>query len=132
MVNRFHNFVFMKVSIEKQCSSSTKPITCTIASSTNLIYYGILFSKNWKEVRVLHNLMTRWTSKGFCIANLTLFVMLSTNRDLWRSRAIAENKPKTHTSLSPTFIGWQKASLMITKWTLNLFSSIGYNQYCGK
>jgi hypothetical protein len=43
MVNQFCNFVFMKFNIEKQHSSSTKPITCTIASSANLIYFRIFF-----------------------------------------------------------------------------------------
>jgi len=38
MVNWFHDFVVMKVNVRKQCLSSTKPIICTIASSTNLIY----------------------------------------------------------------------------------------------
>jgi len=42
MVNWFHDFVDMKVNVEKQCLSSTKPIIYTIASSTNLIYFGIL------------------------------------------------------------------------------------------
>jgi len=105
MVNRFHDFVIMKVNVEKQCLSSTKPIICTIASSTNLIYFGILIFKIWEKVKVLQNLVIRFTSKGFYIANLTLFVMLYTKIDLWRSRVAVENKLGTQISSSLTFLG---------------------------
>jgi len=68
----------MKVNIEKQCLFSKEPIICTIASSMNLIYFGILLFLIWKEMKILHNLVMGLTWKGFYIANLTLFVMLYT------------------------------------------------------
>ncbi len=41
-----------------------------------------LFFKIKKKVNVLRNLVRGLTSKGFYIANLTLFIMLNTNIDL--------------------------------------------------
>jgi len=79
------------------------------------MYFGILTLKINEEVKVLHNLVIELTSKGLSIANLAFFVVI-TNKDLWKSRAIVENKLRTHTSLGPTFLGWQKAALMIAKW----------------
>jgi hypothetical protein len=104
MVNLFLSLVFMKISVEKQHSFSIEPITCTTSSLANLVYSGILISRNWKEVKVLHNLVIGLTSKCFCITNLTFFVMVLTNKDLWRSKVGVENKPRTNTSLSPTFL----------------------------
>jgi hypothetical protein len=82
MVNLFHGLIFMKVSVERQCSSSTKPITCTIASLASLMYFGILISRIYEEIKVLHNLVIELTSKGLCLANLAFFVMVRTNKDL--------------------------------------------------
>jgi hypothetical protein len=72
----------MKVSVEKQHSSSTKPIICITASSTSLMYFGILIPRICDEVKVFHNLVIGLTSKGFYIANLTFFVMVRINKDL--------------------------------------------------
>jgi hypothetical protein len=81
MVNLFHGLAFMKVSVERQCSSSTKPITCTTTSLASLMYFGILTLKINEEVKVLHNLVIELTSKGLSIANLAFFVVI-TNKDL--------------------------------------------------
>ncbi len=106
MVNLFLSLIFMKINVWKQQSFSIEPITCTTTSLANLVYSGILTSRIRKEVRVLHNLVTGLTLEGFCIANLTFFVMVKTNKDLWRSKVGVKNKPRTHTSLGPTFLGW--------------------------
>jgi hypothetical protein len=55
----------MKASVEKHLSSSTKPITCTIASSANLMYLRIFSTNILDEENVFHNLIRGFTSKGF-------------------------------------------------------------------
>jgi hypothetical protein len=40
---------------------------------------------------------------------------------------MVENNPKTHTSLGPTFLGWQRASFKIVKLTTNLTLGFAYN-----
>jgi hypothetical protein len=79
------------------------------------MYFGIFFTSICDEENVLHNLVSGFTSKGFCITNLELFFMVMTKRDLYRSKAVAENNPRTHNSCSPNFFGWQRASLKTTK-----------------
>ncbi len=54
-----------------------------------------------------------------------------TNKNLCKSKAIVENNVGTHTSFSPTFLGWQKAIFRIAKWVENFISSFGCNQYEG-
>ncbi len=86
------------MSVKKHCSSSTKLITCIPTSSPNLIYSLIFCSKVRDEKRVHFSLIRGLISNGFCIANLALFFMIRTNKDLCKSNAMAKNSPKTHTS----------------------------------
>jgi hypothetical protein len=72
----------MKVNVEEKCSSSKESIIYTITSSTSLMYFRILTSKNCEEIKVFHNLVVGLTSKGFCITNLTFFVMVGIDKDL--------------------------------------------------
>jgi hypothetical protein len=51
-----------------------------------------------EEEKVLHNLVTRFTSYGFYITNLKLFFMVNKNMDFYRSRALAKNILTTHKS----------------------------------
>jgi len=80
MVNLFLSLDFMKVSVEKQHSFAIEPIIYSKFSQLDVLHD--FYFKNPKEVRVLHNLVTGLTSKGFYIANLTFFVMVKTNKDL--------------------------------------------------
>ncbi len=87
MANQFCSVIFMKVNnIEKQWSSLTQSITCTITSLANLMYFRILFSRIQKEVKVLHNLVNVFTSKGFYIANIILFVMLKAQIEIFEGQ----------------------------------------------
>lgn len=57
--------------------------------------------------------------------------MVRINKDVFKSRTMVKNNPKTHTLLKPTFLGWQMATLRIAKITTNLISSFGCNQCWG-
>jgi hypothetical protein len=92
----------MKVNVEKQHSFAIEPVTYTTTNLANLMYSKILIFRIW-EIKVFHNLVTGLTLKGFCIANLAFFIMVKTNKNLWKLKVGAENKLKTHTSLGPTF-----------------------------
>jgi hypothetical protein len=54
-------------------------------------------------------------SNNFCIVNLTSFFMVSTNKNLCKSKVVVKNNLGTHTSLGLTFLGWQRAILRIVK-----------------
>jgi hypothetical protein len=71
----------------------------------NLMYLGILFTSICDEKRVIHNLVSGFTSKGFYITNLELFFMVMTKRDLYKSKAVAKNNPRSNNSSSPNFFG---------------------------
>jgi hypothetical protein len=107
MVDQFLSLVFIKVSIGKHCSSFTKLITCT-TSSTNLMYSRIFYSRICDKKRVLHNLVSRSSSNDFYINNLALFFMVRTDKNLYRSRAMAENSLGTHISLGPHLLRFTK------------------------
>ncbi len=95
------------------------------------MYLGLWCSRICDDERVFQSLVSGLRSNGFCIINLALFFIVKTNKNLCKSKAIDENNVGTHTSLSPTFLGWQKATFRITKWVENLISSFGCNQYEG-
>jgi hypothetical protein len=101
--------------VGKHYSSSIELITCTKASSTNLMYKKIFSIRIHDEERVFHNLASGFISKGFYIANFELFFMVMTNKDLCRSKTTVENTLKTHNSSSPNFLGWQNAYLKLAK-----------------
>jgi len=69
------------------------------------MYLGIFYSKIRDEKKVLHNLVSNLISNGFCIANLMLFFMVRTNKNLCKSKAMAENNPRIRISLGLTFLG---------------------------
>jgi hypothetical protein len=50
------------------------------------MYFKILFSRIQKEVKVLHNLVNVFTSKGFYIANIILFVMLKAQIEIFEGQ----------------------------------------------
>jgi hypothetical protein len=105
---------FIKVNAEKHHSFSIEPINCT-TNSTNLMHLGILYSRICDEERIFHSLINSLISNGFCITNLTLVFMVSTNKNLCKSKAMVKNNLGTHTSLGLTFLGWQRANLRIIK-----------------
>jgi hypothetical protein len=78
----------MKVSVEKQCSSSNEPITNTTFSSMNSMYSWNFSTKIYDEKRVLHKFINGFISKCFCIANFELFFMVMTNKDLYKSKEV--------------------------------------------
>jgi len=78
----------MKVSVEKQCSSSNEPIINTTFSSMNSMYSWNFSTKIYDEKRVLHNFISGFISKGFCIANFELFFVVMTNKDLYKSKEV--------------------------------------------
>ncbi len=92
--------IFIKVNIEKHHSFSIEPINCT-ANSTNLMHLGIFYSRICDEERVFHNLVNPLISNGFCIINLTSFFMVSTNKNLCKSKVVVKNNLATD-----TFLGW--------------------------
>ncbi len=128
-INQFFNLIFIKVSAEKHCSSSIEPLTCTITSSGDLMYSWIFCSRIQDEKQVLHSLVSGFISNGFCIANLTLFFMVRTNKDLCKSKVVAKNNLGTHTLLGLTFLSWQSIALKIVNWATNLSLSFSCNQY---
>jgi NAD(P)H-flavin reductase len=71
------------------------------------MYSRIFCSRIQDEEMVLYSLVSKLISNGFCISNLTLFFMVRTNKDLCKSKAMAKNNPKTHTSLGLTFLSYQ-------------------------
>ncbi len=93
------------------------------------MYSRIFCSRIWDEKKVLHSLISRLMSNYFCIANLTLFFMVRTNKNLCKLKVMVANNPRIHTSLGLTFLGWQKVVLRIVKWVINLAPSSSCNQY---
>jgi len=59
------------------------------------MYFKILFLKFYKKINVLHNLVSKFTLKGFYIANFALFIILNTNKNLWRLEIKVKNKVGT-------------------------------------
>jgi hypothetical protein len=78
----------MKVSVEKQCSSSNEPIINTTFSSMNSMYSWNFSTKIYDEKRVLHNFISGFISKVFCIVNFELFFVVITNKDLYKSKEV--------------------------------------------
>lgn len=91
----------------------------------------VFCSRIWNEENVFHNLVSESILNGFCIINLTFFFMVRINIDMFKSRTMIENNPKSHSLLKPTFLSWQMATLRIAKIITNLISSSGHNQYRG-
>jgi hypothetical protein len=60
----------MRVSVEKQCSSSNEPITNTIVSSMNLMYSWNFSTKIYDGKRVLHNFISGSPQKVFALPTL--------------------------------------------------------------
>ncbi len=75
----------------------------------------IFYSRICDEERAFHNLVNGLLSNNFCIVNLTSFFMVSTNKNLCKSKVVVKNNLGTHTSLGLTFLGWQRAILRIVK-----------------
>jgi hypothetical protein len=61
----------------------------------------------------------RWfKSIGLTMSSKALdFMHVSLNMDCWMSKEDAQSTSSTQTSL-PTFLGWQKATLITSKWLL--------------
>ncbi len=93
------------------------------------MYSRIWYLRICHDERVFQRLVNGLRLDGFCIANLALFFIVRTNKDLCKSKIVAENIVGTDTSLSPTFLGWQKVTFGIVKWVENFTSSSSCNQY---
>jgi hypothetical protein len=50
------------------------------------MYFMILFSRIQKEVKVFHNMVNGFTSKGFYVANIILFVVLKTQIEIFEGQ----------------------------------------------
>jgi hypothetical protein len=57
--------------------------------------------------------------------------MANSNKDCWMLREVVNNISRTHTSLLPNFLGWQKATLIPSKCLLKISFALNYSQYCG-
>ncbi len=121
----------MKANINKECSSSTLPIICTMAISANFTYSEKLQTRTWNVVTKCHILIKGLLSKGGAMHAIAFDFIINLNMPYWLSRSLALKtlSTKVSTPSNNCVLLEQKVILITTRCFGKDVIQFSYNQY---